>query len=275
MGMAHMLGLEEARTLIALTGELGEIRDQGLRGRHLAERLCGVFHAKVCCIGEVPRRSRDHAMPWVPYAEHGWLDSAQRRALFAAVDDPQSEDVMMLRLAGCHDAELTGSRRELVSDDDWYASRYTAEHRANAGLDDQLFSVSASLERDGWLGVIGLHRERNDRPFAENESLMLKALHSALALKFWRGALRTGGTGSAAGESEGWATLTDAQRRLLPFLVQGLSEREIAERIGRSRHTVHDHVLAIYRQLQVRNRVELVLKAREDGFDGPIPPETK
>ncbi|MGD9789439.1 MAG: response regulator transcription factor [Phycisphaerales bacterium] len=52
--------------------------------------------------------------------------------------------------------------------------------------------------------------------------------------------------------------LSEAQRRVLVHLLEGLSEPEIADRIHRSRHTVHDHTKAIYAALGVSKRVQLV-----------------
>jgi len=52
--------------------------------------------------------------------------------------------------------------------------------------------------------------------------------------------------------------LSEAQRRVLVHLLEGLSEPEIAVRIHRSRHTVHDHTKAIYAALGVSKRVQLV-----------------
>ncbi len=53
------------------------------------------------------------------------------------------------------------------------------------------------------------------------------------------------------------ACLQPAQRDILPLLVMGLTQPEIAERIERSRHTVHDHTKRIYQSLGVHNRAEL------------------
>lgn len=39
----------------------------------------------------------------------------------------------------------------------------------------------------------------------------------------------------------------------------GLDEKHIAELLGKSYHTVHDHVKAVYRRLGVRNNMELTL----------------
>jgi DNA-binding CsgD family transcriptional regulator len=52
--------------------------------------------------------------------------------------------------------------------------------------------------------------------------------------------------------------LNPRQRETLMHLCSGASEKEIANRIGRSRHTVHSYVKTIYRQLGVTSRAELV-----------------
>jgi DNA-binding NarL/FixJ family response regulator len=53
--------------------------------------------------------------------------------------------------------------------------------------------------------------------------------------------------------------VSPAQHRVLEFLLEGLTEPQIAAKLSRSRHTVHDHTKAIYQALNVNNRVQLVL----------------
>ena len=52
--------------------------------------------------------------------------------------------------------------------------------------------------------------------------------------------------------------LSSGQRSILERLVEGETEREIAEKVARSPHTVHDHVKGIYHALGVSSRHELV-----------------
>jgi DNA-binding CsgD family transcriptional regulator len=63
----------------------------------------------------------------------------------------------------------------------------------------------------------------------------------------------------AAGRPDLMGRVSNAQARVLEFLLAGYTEPQIAEKIGRSRHTVHDHTKAIYSALNVNNRVQLVL----------------
>jgi DNA-binding CsgD family transcriptional regulator len=53
------------------------------------------------------------------------------------------------------------------------------------------------------------------------------------------------------------ARLSPAQRRVAELLVEGNSERDIAQELGRSIHTIHDHAKAIYRAWGVKSRREL------------------
>lgn len=54
-----------------------------------------------------------------------------------------------------------------------------------------------------------------------------------------------------------WSTLTEAERRVLPMVVDGLLYREIAERLFVSRRTVETHVASILRKAGVRSRRDL------------------
>ncbi len=57
------------------------------------------------------------------------------------------------------------------------------------------------------------------------------------------------------------AWLTDREHEILDLLIHGESVRVIAERLGRSSHTVHDHVKNLHRKLGASSRGELIAKA--------------
>ena len=60
------------------------------------------------------------------------------------------------------------------------------------------------------------------------------------------------------------AALAPAQREVLRLLSQGLSEEEVATALGRSYHTVHNHVRSIYKRFGVHSRAELLAKLHKD-----------
>ena len=80
-----------------------------------------------------------------------------------------------------------------------------------------------------------------------------------------RAAIAIGGQRSTRGR---W--ISEREREVLDLLVLGLSVRQIAEELGRSTHTVHDHVKSLHRKLRANSRGELVARAL-----GHLTPERK
>jgi DNA-binding CsgD family transcriptional regulator len=247
----------------------------------VAERLSAVLRARVCLIGEVPSDLSGVKMPWKPRAEYGWRDEHQRHMIFSSLDDPNAKDLSLIELLHRDGEFRTFSRRELVDDEAWYSSRYYTLFRSNAGLDDQAYSIYASLSRRGWMGIIGLHRAASDPPFEATTVTMLELLHRQLVPILWQTEFAgvPSGTvlqpvnslipGNPARNNGSGRGLTPAQLRVLPYLLQGHREERIAELLCRSRHTVHDHVMAIYREYGVHNRVELILRLGGDAAQIP------
>lgn len=55
-------------------------------------------------------------------------------------------------------------------------------------------------------------------------------------------------------------TLSKTERRVFDLLLLRLTEREIAQRMRRSPHTVHVHVKSIYRKLNINSRKQLLTR---------------
>jgi two-component system response regulator DesR len=62
--------------------------------------------------------------------------------------------------------------------------------------------------------------------------------------------------------------LTEREREVLALIAAGSTNREIAERLYLSPHTVKEHTSALYRKLQARNRAEAVQRAQRIGLLG-------
>jgi two-component system response regulator DesR len=60
--------------------------------------------------------------------------------------------------------------------------------------------------------------------------------------------------------------LTEREREVLTLIASGSTNREIAEALFLSPHTVKEHTSAIYRKLEVRNRAEAVQRAQRLGL---------
>jgi DNA-binding NarL/FixJ family response regulator len=62
--------------------------------------------------------------------------------------------------------------------------------------------------------------------------------------------------------------LTEREREVLDLIAGGSTNREIAERLYLSPHTVKEHTSALYRKLSARNRAEAVQRAQRIGLLG-------
>ena len=69
----------------------------------------------------------------------------------------------------------------------------------------------------------------------------------------------------AAGPSAGFAAIpeiSEREKQLIPFLIEGRSNREIAESLYISQNTVKTHIRNIYRKAGVSNRLQLMSRLR-------------
>ena len=68
-----------------------------------------------------------------------------------------------------------------------------------------------------------------------------------------------GTTHSTAVEQESLSLLSKREREVADSIVEGLTNREVAERLGISQHTVKNYVFKIFDKLGASNRVELAV----------------
>ncbi len=57
--------------------------------------------------------------------------------------------------------------------------------------------------------------------------------------------------------------LTDAERSIIPLVAQGLTNRQIADRVFVEPSTIHWHLKNIFRKLGIQDRTQLALIADE------------
>lgn len=68
--------------------------------------------------------------------------------------------------------------------------------------------------------------------------------------------------------AEAFPELTDREREILGLVAQGMSNADITNRLVLSPKTVRNHVSNIFSKLQVRDRAEAIVRAREAGLGG-------
>jgi DNA-binding CsgD family transcriptional regulator/tetratricopeptide (TPR) repeat protein len=68
---------------------------------------------------------------------------------------------------------------------------------------------------------------------------------------------------TAEPETSGWAALTTSELTVARLVAEGLTNREVAERLFVSPHTVNSHLRHVFSKLRINSRVELARRARD------------
>ena len=125
--------------------------------------------------------------------------------------------------------------------------------KRQADVGPLLYSSSPLWSVGGTFSVT-LMRPWGGRPFAERQRQVVHLFHEELA-RLWREeATAEAGDGRRAG-------LSFRLRQTLDLLRQGAGEKEVAARLGLSRHTVHDYVKALHERFAAASRGELLAAA--------------
>jgi DNA-binding NarL/FixJ family response regulator len=66
--------------------------------------------------------------------------------------------------------------------------------------------------------------------------------------------------------TSGQFLLTLRERKIVRLIEEGLTYKEIGERLGISNHTVHSHIKNTYEKLQAKGRDDAIYKARKKGI---------
>jgi DNA-binding NarL/FixJ family response regulator len=127
--------------------------------------------------------------------------------------------------------------------------------------------ISGSTARDDVVGAL----ERGAAgyiPKTLSSDAMLKALELVISGESYLPAILLKPDAGEAGESAaaGFSALTAREREVLELLTEGLSNRQIAERLAVQEVTVKAHLQPVYRKLGVANRTQAVTLALSAGI---------
>jgi DNA-binding NarL/FixJ family response regulator len=75
--------------------------------------------------------------------------------------------------------------------------------------------------------------------------------------------------GTIRSEGEKIASLTARERQVVALVLQGLRNREIADRLSVSPITIRHHLSSIFGKLEVSDRFELIIYSYDHGLRGP------
>ena len=252
MSHAQRLTHQNFRDAFRLVGELREVGHDPVAWRsHLVTSLCKMVGATVGISVEAewqpnrpPKMFVLVDLGWAGDVERADFHDFLRSARFASDPAFRAE----LPLIGRDSSFL---REEMVDSRTWYSASTVQDGRRVANIDDTIHS-SRVLPSRGGTDDLSLHRPWKARRFNERERRIVQLFHNELA-HVWR-------YQAQRSAQHPLRTLPPQLALTLQQLLQGLSEKEIANRMKLSRHTVHAYAKVIYQRLAVNSRGELLVR---------------
>jgi DNA-binding CsgD family transcriptional regulator len=251
-------------------------------------------------VGEGPPGFRRHAA-WLlalremaagdPTAAHDWLCALgieERNALLPLFPSDITDEAQLVRIAvAAGDEELAvatvnAAERRAAANPTLAAILGTAAHARgllDGGVEhleravEQFERTSRPLALSSALEDLGVRRIAAGK---ENEGI--KDLERALRIDVQAGAawdarrvrarlrargIRRRAAGSSGRPDAGWAAMTDSELAVARLVAQGLTNRDVAERLFVSPHTVNSHLRQIFAKLQINSRVALTRLAND------------
>jgi DNA-binding CsgD family transcriptional regulator len=144
------------------------------------------------------------------------------------------------------------TRSELVSDPEWYRSPYYRDHHSQIGVDAIMCSYAKIPAPSKMHSLLVLVRSRGERNFSERQKGIIRELH--LAVTPWIGSALARFVDPAPVE------LPTRPRQVLKCLLQGEQDKQLARRLGISKHTVNQYVKQVFGHFGVRSRPELLAR---------------
>jgi DNA-binding CsgD family transcriptional regulator len=212
--------------------------------------------------------------------------------LATAADDPESGARLFgldnplvkpfIQQAASRNLEPTAlARVEAVVDRQWYRSSFFRRFLAPMGLDDCILSIVPLPGMQPFIAVVCLSgpltrpTDRRQRRGAEafftpHQRRIVEIAHSQLRWVYYSQPAPVEERRSASLQmicptGPQLEKLAPRYQRILNHLLGGGSEKEVASQLGLSRFTVHEYIRAIYKQLNVNSRSELMARWVQTG----------
>jgi DNA-binding CsgD family transcriptional regulator len=254
-GRSDTVSIAELRRLLRLAGELRELPfGSPEQRRHALEGLGALVGAPVGLWLDLDGFLS--ARPVIRNAlDIGWSGVSERDVFLRYCQDqtiavdPSLEPIARTM----HGPFYTPSRRQVVDDRTWYRSEHVQEFRRAARVDDFIYGGHLTDDGDRAQGF-SLHRPWGERPFSERERRLVHAFHLECRWLYER---------PSPVPAAVLAALPPRLRETLCGLARGLGEKQLADELGLSPHTVHEYVKALHRRFHASSRAELLARCRD------------
>ncbi len=250
------LRLRDVRDVFRLLSEIRELAsDPKVWRPHMVKRLCKVFGAEIVISSEVhaqamkkPGQTKIIDIGWGCDAEGNvwdihserddenleawWLTKCDKRTGTPSQPKPEGSETDVEEGEGA--AVAVKPLKPVYGGKSFVMSQFPLPHIAAV---DQL----------------GLHRAFGDAPFSATEHKLIRMFHVELGRLWRKDVLKKAGDPTS--------DLPPRLSQTLQELLAGLSEKEIANKLDLSRHTIHNYVKALHQRFEVSSRGELLAKA--------------
>lgn len=152
------------------------------------------------------------------------------------------------KLASPDALRVVGTRTQSVDNWHWYSSDYFQQVIRPLGFDDHMILMRRARKGSESF-VVGVIRDRGGSALSDVDARLLELLDEQLV-------------DSENARAPAYLNLGLPPRQLetCAALLRGLSEKEIADQLSISPHTVHSYVKHIYRRVGARSRSELMAR---------------
>jgi len=246
--------VDEIRSIFRLVNECCEHWDHPDEWQEiLLHGVMDIFEIGVAVIQVIEPGDEAHKPQVLPIASTGWKNAEDERLYLDSLigeNRPRLPNVdKALDPALLHDGTLVFSRPMIVPDDMWYSSAFYRHFVEPIGLDEWVSSFRMAPQLKSVV-MIGGNRFLGDDPIAAHRIALLGILAEEITpLLGTRLSLR----GQLSKEG-----LTSRQRQTLDLLLDGLSEKQVANTLGLSKATIHDYIVQLHRHFVVSSRGELL-----------------
>jgi DNA-binding CsgD family transcriptional regulator len=246
---------EQVRKAMQLVYECCELGTDFLAWReHLLQGLMPLVDAEIGFGGAVFFRdwtARESTGPSIlqVFSDVGWPNQRDREVYLDWIHRGlPADNPMSAKLGGHGGKKFVATRQEVVTDRDWRRAPLIDRMRRDGHVDEAM--CSAEQFASGRLLLIAMQRARGRRPFSDRDREILTIVHEEVHGRLERRLMLSPSLGVHA--------LSPRMRQVLLGLLDGDSEKQVALRLGISRHTAHEHVKRLHRHYGVSSRAELL-----------------
>lgn len=242
---SHRLKLKDVRAIFHLIGELRQMgADPNVWRPHMVQRLRKLLDAQVVVSSEVHFRKLGRGGMRLVDVGWGGDEDGNTWQIHTERDDERPENYWLAaRQPAGEEVEKANGGDPVIP--------VTPAKKVYAGTSFILSQYP--LPHIGAVDQLGLHRSFGDPPFTGVQHKLVRLLHVELG-RLWKGdVLRRA--------KDPTTDLPPRLAQTLAELMVGRSEKEIANKLQLSKHTIHNYVKALHQRLGVSSRGELLAMA--------------